>query len=88
MSSSIIYEDLIEDEPEFHGGYTGLGDLYKEHGPPSSGKPDLEKAEEIYREGLEKVTGPTDREILEDRLDMLEEGSQLSLTHFLRVQSE
>ncbi len=83
-----VFENLIEDEPEFHGGYTGLGDLYREHGPPSSGKPDLEKAEEIYREGLEEVTGPTDREVLEDRLDMLPEGTQLSLTHFLKAESE
>ncbi|GEM_PF-368191 len=83
-----LFEDLIEDEPEFHGGYTGLGDLYKKHGPPSSDKPDFEKAEGIYRDGLKKVTEPNDRKVLEDRLDMLAEGSQLSLTHFLTDELE
>ncbi len=65
------FEALIKEFPDSAWGYIGWGDMYGIFRPKDYVSFDHEKAERIYRLGLERVT--EDRKIILDRLESLEE---------------
>lgn len=67
------FEALIKEFPDSAWGYIGWGDMYGIFRPKAYVSFDHEKAERIYRLGLERVT--EDRKIILDRLESLEEES-------------
>jgi tetratricopeptide (TPR) repeat protein len=60
------YKSIVQDYPMNVWGYVGWGDMYFLHEPTE----DLNKATQIYARGLAKIAlGAEDRDVLEDRLD-------------------
>jgi hypothetical protein len=72
------FEALVEEFPGFAESYFGWGDMYCLFKLDKQSSPDFDKAERIYRLGLERVT--EDREIILDRLEDLEEEKRKHLS--------
>lgn len=73
------FETLIEEFPDSSWGYVGWGDMYSIFRPEEYVPFNYEKAEKIYRLGLERAT--EDREVLLSRLEALEEERKQHLSN-------